>query len=284
MSATIIPLEEGWAKIEAGLRRGEAGIFGYVFDGNVDVKIGQLISTDDYAEMYTTMYTTCTQKPPHNWSEDIYNRCRDDAQQVSARAIARLAGKQGDQYAAALFDVCKAYELYTRFAKSVFKYLDRYYVKMLGVLGIREVLAQAFIGALGLEATALSNGDGDRGHDIALLRYMQGHTHMLTEERNGPLEEKWQARCSAQLLSAMLVLCAKDPPRAVLGDDPGRLSVLVRLAREGPFEKDGRSPPMDLILEKLTDQGAPELVQPVEALMERLMRNVGLTLTSADWS
>ena len=233
------------------------------------------------------MYTTCTQKRPHNWSEDIYNRCRVDAQQVSARAIARLAGKQGDQYAAALFDVCKAYELYTRFAKSVFKYLDRYYVKMLGVLGIREVLAQAFIGALGLEATALSNGDGDRGHDIALLRYMQGGTRMLAafNERNGPLEEKWQARCTAQLLSSMLVLCAKKTPRgahrAELGDDPGRLSVVVRLAREGPFDHDGRNTLVPLILKKITDQGAPEPVQPVEALMERLIQDVGLTLTSA---
>ena len=187
MSATIIPLEEGWSTLDAGLRRAEATIFGYVVDRGMrvdDGKIGRLIPTEDHKEMYTTVYTMCTQKRPHNWSGDVYQRLHADAQQFSARAIARLAGEQGDQYAVTLFNVCHAYEMYTSFAQHVFKYLNRYYVKRMSLPEIQDVLSQAFGDALGLEATALSNGDGDRAHDIAWLRYMQERTRM----RNGPTE------------------------------------------------------------------------------------------------
>jgi len=69
-------------------------------------------------------------------------------------------------------------------------------------------------------------------------------------------------------LALILVLCAKDPPRAELGDDPGRLSVVVRLAREGPFSADGRSPMVELILKKVTEEGTREFLRALEALME----------------
>ena len=173
----------------------------------------------------------------------------------------------------------EGFELYAKFASGVFKYLDRFYVKRLSLPEIQVVVSQAFGGALGLEATALSTGTEDRGRDIALLRCMQGRISMPAEQRNGPLEEKWRACCAAhrdllamarrrRALALMYVLCAKDPPRAELGDDPGRLSVVVRLARDGPFEHDGRSPFVPLILKKVTEEGTRELVRAVEALLE----------------
>ena len=321
--STTIPLEEGWATLDAGLRRAE----GLIFDGKISPdEYSRQISTDEYSTLYTTTLTMCTQKPPNNWSDDLYQRVRTEAQQFSARAVARLAGKQGDQYVAALFGVWRGFELYARYATSVFKYLDRYYVERLRVPGIHEVLAEAFSGALDLEASytivapwadaqiselprhalerlvresrdsgtpitvdaivALSTGTVGRDRDIALLRFVQARISMPAEQRNGPLEEKWRACCAAhrdllamarrrRALALMYVLCAKAPPRAELGDDSGRLSSLVvRLAREGPFERNvppgqvPRSPPMDLILEKVTEQYASELVRPVEALLE----------------
>ena len=258
---SLISPEEGWAKLVAGLRRAEAA----VLDGGAP---NEVFSTDEYTTTTTTVYLMCTQKPPNNWSEDVYNRWRIEAQQFSARAVARLAGKQGDEYVAALFVVWRGFELYARFASGVFKYLDRFYVKRLDLPEIRKVVSQAFSGALEIEATTLGTGAEDRGRDIALLRGMQGRTSMpLAEEtwrslprRVGPHEEKWQACLRLQsavarrrrALALMYVLCAKEPPRAELGDDPGRLSVVVRLARDGPFEHDGRSPFVPLIL-----SGAP---------------------------
>ena len=265
MSATIIPLEEGWARLEAGLRRCEGFIDG-----------AKSVSSREYSALYVTAYTMCTQKPPNNWSADLYQRYRVDAQQFSARAVARLAGKQGDQYVAALFVVWKSFEMYARFAEHMFKYLDRFYVKRSRMPEIQDVVSLAFSGALGLEATALSTGAEDRAHDIALLCCMQRRTEMTAERRVGPVEERWQACFAVQpavasrrrALALMLVLCAQDPPRAELGDDPGRLPVVVRLAREGPFGQNGRSPLVELILKKVTEEGTRELVRAVAALLE----------------
>ena len=179
-SQQTILLEEGWNKLKVG---GVQKIEQILEDMQGGV-YKSYISTEEYSNLYTTVYTMCTQKRPHNWSGDVYQRLHADAQQFSARAIARLAGEQGYQYAVTLFNVCHAYEMYTSFAQHVFKYLNRYYVKRMSLPEIQDVLSQAFGDALGLEATALSNGDGDRAHDIAWLRYMQERTRM----RNGPTE------------------------------------------------------------------------------------------------
>ncbi len=97
MPATIIPIKEGWATLAAGLRRAEAAIFGYVFDGDVYGKIGQIISTDDYKEMYTTVYTMCTQKPPNNWSENLYqNYCEAIKDYLSSRILPHIKEKHDE--------------------------------------------------------------------------------------------------------------------------------------------------------------------------------------------
>ena len=268
--ATIIPLEEGWARLEAGLRRCE----GFIFDG------AESVSSADGMALYVTAYTMCIQKPPNNWSDELYQRLRTDAKHFSARTVARLAGKQSDDYVVALFDAWRGFELYAKFARErVFKYLDRFHVKRMHLPEIQEVVSLAFEGTLGLEATALSTSADDRGRDLALLRFVQARICLPAAQRVGPLEEKWSACFEAhtnltavagrrRALALMLVLCAKNPPRAQLGDDPGRLSVVVRLAREGPFDQNGRSPLVQLILKKVTDEGARELVRAVEALLD----------------
>ena len=63
-------------------------------------------------------------------------------------------------------------------------------------------------------------------------------------------------------LALMLALCAKDPPRAELGDDSGRLSVVVRLAAAGQNNM------VEWILKKVSEEGARELDRAVEALLD----------------
>ena len=271
MSSPDIGIEEGWTTLEIGFRNAES----YIFD-----QVG-FVSTDDYTSLYSVMYRMCTQKPPNNWSDEMYRRFHLDAQGVGARTVARAAGKQGYHYAAALFGVWKSLETYARYAGHQLKYLDRFYVKRLRLPAISDVVFQAFGDALDLEATALGGGAVDRGRDIALLRCMKGRCSCmrgvpLTPDPvrlPGPLEEKWQACLAAQrdlpvvadrrrALALMLVLCAKDPPRAVLGDDPGRLSVAVRLAAAGQNNM------VEWILKKVSEEGARELDRAVEALLD----------------
>ena len=118
-------------------------------------------------------------------------------------------------------------------------------------------------------APALSTGAEDRGRDIALLRFVQARISMPAEQRNGPVEEKWQACLRVQsavvsrrrALALMYVLCAKDPPRAELGDDSGRLSVAVRLAKKG------KNDIVEMIIDKFGAEGARELDRAVTELL-----------------
>ena len=62
-------------------------------------------------------------------------------------------------------------------------------------------------------------------------------------------------------LALMLALCAKDPPRAELGDDSGRLSVAVRLATKG------KNDIVEMINNKFGAEGARELDRAVTELL-----------------
>lgn len=85
---------------------------------------GHEITTDHYTMLYTFVYTTCTQKPPHNWSEKLYNM------------LLRRARAAGEKYAVGTSER----EVWIRFMAHVFKYLDRFYMKRLTLGNLKEVL------------------------------------------------------------------------------------------------------------------------------------------------
>ena len=63
------------------------------------------MTTDEFSSLYTTVYDMCTQRSPNNFTKDLYKRYCNDMRDVSARAVALLAGKQGIRLAVALFGV-----------------------------------------------------------------------------------------------------------------------------------------------------------------------------------
>jgi hypothetical protein len=89
----VILLEDGWKRLKEGGVQKIEQILESVQGG--DYKSG--ITTEEYSSLYTTVYTMCTQKPPNNWSEHLYNNYCDAVKDyLSARILPRIKEKHDE--------------------------------------------------------------------------------------------------------------------------------------------------------------------------------------------
>ncbi|KAL1524971.1 hypothetical protein AB1Y20_019847 [Prymnesium parvum] len=136
MQQRPILLQEGWEKLKVGAVEKIQGIL-------EDMKEG--ITIDEYSMLYTTVYTMCTQKPPNNWSENLYNNYVEAVKDyLSIRILPRIREKHDEYMLRELVRRWKNHKLMIRFLSHVFKYLDRFYVKRLSVPELAEVGSQRF--------------------------------------------------------------------------------------------------------------------------------------------
>eukprot|EP00900_Chrysochromulina_parva_P024310 jgi/Chrpa1/6512/Chrysochromulina_OHIO_Genome00012947-RA len=141
MNQQVILLEDGWNRLKTGGVQKIEEILEDMQGGVYKTKI----STDEYSNLYTTVYTMCTQKPPNNWSEQLYNYyCEAVKEYLSARILPRIKEKHDESMLRELVRRWENHKLLVRFLSHVFKYLDRFYVKRLSLHELAEVGSQAF--------------------------------------------------------------------------------------------------------------------------------------------
>eukprot|EP00312_Isochrysidales_sp_CCMP1244_P042709 CAMPEP_0202751090 /NCGR_PEP_ID=MMETSP1388-20130828/11791_1 /ASSEMBLY_ACC=CAM_ASM_000864 /TAXON_ID=37098 /ORGANISM="Isochrysis sp, Strain CCMP1244" /LENGTH=840 /DNA_ID=CAMNT_0049418703 /DNA_START=402 /DNA_END=2924 /DNA_ORIENTATION=+ len=142
MNAQVIQLEDGWNKLKTG---GVLKIEEILEDASGGV-YKHRISTDEYSQLYTTVYTMCTQKPPNNWSEPLYNNyCEAVIDYLTARILPRIKEKHDEAMLRELVRRWENHKTIIRFLSHVFKYLDRFYVKRLSLPELAEVGSQKFL-------------------------------------------------------------------------------------------------------------------------------------------
>jgi cullin 1 len=141
MNQQVILLDDGWKKLkEGGVQKIEE-----ILEDMQGGVYKHKISTDEYSNLYTTVYTMCTQKPPNNWSEHLYNNyCEAVKDYLSARILPRIKEKHDDIMLRELVRRWENHKLMIRFLSHVFKYLDRFYVKRLSLPELAEVGSQSF--------------------------------------------------------------------------------------------------------------------------------------------
>jgi len=161
MNSQVILLEDGWNRLKVG---GVQKIEEILEDMQGGVYKNR-ISTDEYSELYTMVYTMCTQKPPNNWSEQLYNNyCEAVKEYLTARILPRIKEKHDESMLRELVRRWENHKLLIRFLSHVFKYLvcapaaamreatytqswcaqDRFYVKRLSLPELAEVGSQSF--------------------------------------------------------------------------------------------------------------------------------------------
>jgi len=85
------------------------------------------ISTDQYSAAYCIVYTVCTQKPPHNCSQQMYDFAIEEAKKV----------------ATVFPPESEARSKWIRFIAQAFMYLNRFYVQRNGLPEMAESLERA---------------------------------------------------------------------------------------------------------------------------------------------
>jgi len=141
MQAQVILLEDGWNRLKTGGVQKIEEILEDMQGGVYKTKI----STSEYSDLYTTVYTMCTQKPPNNWSEHLYNNyCEAVKEYLQARILPRIKEKHDESMLKELVRRWENHKLLVRFLSHVFKYLDRFYVKRLSLPELAEVGSQSF--------------------------------------------------------------------------------------------------------------------------------------------
>ena len=216
--------------------------------------------------------------------DHVQQRYSDHVRDVSARAVALLAGKRGIRLAVAFFGVWKSFKMYAEFlAWRVFRQLEPLDPRRLenaAYVAFGEALSGAADIALlqaGVRCMAARVGEPPRDAHAS-------SGELQAFEACVAARDAAARELSRRELALMLALCAKDPPRAELGDngEDGEevLYVAVRLV------KAGKNDLVELILKNVAPEGARELdravtdlfaVKGLPATVTELLRDFNLT-------
>jgi len=138
--ASIVPLEDGWAKIK---NEGIMVLEEFLDSGSIRSSVPQppdakkprkVFSTANYAELYTTVYNMCTQRTPNNWSEKLYRRYGEAMNEyIDRQVLPALRDKTDIALTKELLHRWSNHQIYVKWMERFFTYLDRYYVKLQSV-------------------------------------------------------------------------------------------------------------------------------------------------------
>ncbi|GMH34701.1 hypothetical protein BSKO_02562 [Bryopsis sp. KO-2023] len=136
-----VELDAGWASMQMGIDK-----LIRILEGDPDV---DQFNADEYMRQYTVIYDMCTQKPPHDYSEELYGRYRQSFETYIRTRVIRQFSDMRDEYL--LRELHKRWDnhkIMVRWLSRFFNYLDRYYVgrhsldslKVVGDLTFKELV------------------------------------------------------------------------------------------------------------------------------------------------
>mmetsp|Transcript_133 Transcript_133/g.406 ORF Transcript_133/g.406 Transcript_133/m.406 type:complete len:742 (+) Transcript_133:275-2500(+) len=127
----IIDLESGWAEMEAGIEKLEA-----ILEGDESCKI----DCELWINLYTTVYNMCTQKAPHDYSQQLYDRYKHSFNEYIEEAVLpKLREKTGEFMLKELRHRWGNHKVMVRWLSRIFNYLDRYYITRHSLASLHDV-------------------------------------------------------------------------------------------------------------------------------------------------
>ncbi|KAF0918054.1 hypothetical protein E2562_021744 [Oryza meyeriana var. granulata] len=119
MKRPVVDLEVGWQVMLAGVAKLKS-----ILDGD-----GVQFTPDEYMDLYTLIYNMCTQKPPNDYSQQLYERYKqalDD--HIESTVFPSLNEKHGEFLLREMVQRWEKHKLMVRWLTRFFDYLDRYFV------------------------------------------------------------------------------------------------------------------------------------------------------------
>ena len=132
MNQQIVELEEGWAQIDDGvIQRLHAFLDGSQF---------QKFDNKDYMTYFMLVYSMCTQKPPHNYSEHLYQRYVQTIEQTfEQKVLPKIEGASDTEMSSVVQEQWESFRVFVRWMGNVFSYLDRFHTTRQGMPKLKEI-------------------------------------------------------------------------------------------------------------------------------------------------
>ncbi|KAK6780756.1 hypothetical protein RDI58_022940 [Solanum bulbocastanum] len=131
----IFELEEGWEFMQRGITKLKKILEGQQHS----------FSSEEYMMLYTTIYNMCTQKPPNDYSQQLYEKYREAfVEYINSTALPALREKHGEFMLREFVKRWANHKLMVRWLSRFFHYLDRYFIARRSLPGLHEVGLMCF--------------------------------------------------------------------------------------------------------------------------------------------
>ncbi|KAI3437587.1 hypothetical protein D9Q98_000040 [Chlorella vulgaris] len=116
-----IELEAGWQYMGDGIAKLKR-----ILEGDKS----EAFTAEHYMMLYTTIYNMCTQKPPHDHSEQLYARYKDAFQvYIQEKVLPSLRDHHDEHLLKQLKQRWDNHKIMVRWLSRFFNYLDRYFIQ-----------------------------------------------------------------------------------------------------------------------------------------------------------
>lgn len=132
----IIELETGWEFMQKGITK-----LKNILEGIPE----QQFNSEEYIMLYTTIYNMCTQKPPQDYSQQLYDRYRDSFEEyITSMVLPALREKHDEFMLRELVKRWGNHKIMVRWLSRFFNYLDRYFIARRSLPALNEVGLMCF--------------------------------------------------------------------------------------------------------------------------------------------
>ncbi|KAK7412949.1 hypothetical protein VNO78_04736 [Psophocarpus tetragonolobus] len=126
-----IDLEQGWDFMQKGIMK-----LKNILEGLPEPQF----SSEDYMMLYTTIYNMCTQKPPHDYSQQLYDKYRESFEEyIISTVLPSLREKHDEFMLRELVKRWANHKIMVRWLSRFFHYLDRYFIARRSLPPLNEV-------------------------------------------------------------------------------------------------------------------------------------------------
>ncbi|KAG4932060.1 hypothetical protein JHK87_046062 [Glycine soja] len=126
-----IDLEQGWDFMQKGITK-----LKNILEGLPEPQF----SSEDYMMLYTTIYNMCTQKPPHDYSQQLYDKYKESFEEYIVSTVLPSLREKHDEFM--LRELVKRWanhKIMVRWLSRFFHYLDRYFIARRSLPPLNEV-------------------------------------------------------------------------------------------------------------------------------------------------
>lgn len=132
----IIELESGWEFMQKGITK-----LKNILEGIPE----QQFNSEEYIMLYTTIYNMCTQKPPQDYSQQLYDRYRESFEEyITSMVLSALREKHDEFMLRELVKRWGNHKIMVRWLSRFFNYLDRYFIARRSLPALNEVGLMCF--------------------------------------------------------------------------------------------------------------------------------------------